>query len=184
MLAGAQDGIAARVELLVAKSRALAAFNMIEAVDLRPGATPEELARLDEHLGRAIPFSLRTLLAITNGAPQLLVFSDLLSVADMLPGSPAYARAEALKNTHVDGVPCIPRDALVIADKGGDQPDCVYLDPSRIGADGEWRAVTFDHEDDPIVDDTLSQLLARAANTFDLLLVQARELDAELSEPT
>lgn len=183
MAAGAQNGIAALVELLVAKSRALAAFNMIEAVELRPGATPEELARLDQHLGRAIPFSLRTLLAITNGAPQLLVFSDLLSVTDMLPGSPAHARAEALKNTHVDGVTRIPRDALVIAGRQGrgDQPDCVYLDPSRIGDDGEWRVVSFDHEDDPIVDETLAQLLARAANTFDLLIVQANELDAELS---
>ena len=177
----ALDRIAALVDLLVAKSRVLASFNMIEAVELRPGATPEELARLDAHVGRAIPFSLRTLLTLTNGAPQLLVFADLLSIEEMLPGSPAHQRSEALKATLVDGVPRVSRAALVIADKRGDQPDCVYLDPSRVGEDGEWRVVTSDHEDDDVVDSTLADLLARAANKFDHLIAQAQELDLELS---
>lgn len=169
-----EESVRKLFDSLCEKSRALAALSVMEVVEPQPPASDADLNRLEAHLGRPAPPTLRALLRCANGAANLLVFFDLLSVDEMLPGSAAYERAAGLAKRFVDGVPLVPEGVLVFADKRGDRPDCVYLDPHRTGPDGEWRVVTFDHEaDDDLVDANLVTFLERMNGRFALLLEDA-----------
>ena len=165
------------VASIVERGRTLASFGVIEAPTLRPGATAAELERLRAHVGRELPPSLVALLTHTNGASSLFVFFDLLGVDDMLPGAPAYARASVLKRLARGAEPLVPSDALVIADKGGDQPDCIYLDPSRTDGAGEWSVVTFDHEADVEIDESLPAFLARIERRLGWMIEDAKSTE-------
>lgn len=162
------------------RASTLATFGVIEAPSLRPGARDEDLARLRAHVGRDLPPSLPALLAFTNGAPSFFLFFDLLGVDDMLPGGAAHARANVLKRLVRAGSPLIPPNALVIADKGGDQPDCIYLDPGSVDADGEWAVVTFDHEADVEIDASLPAFLARLQRRLEWLIEDAKSTEQVL----
>ncbi len=164
---------------LLAKARALVELAVIDEVTLSPGATAAELSVLEAHLGFALPPELAWLLRRTNGAKGLLLFFDLLAASDMMPGSSGHERSEALKKSAVDGRPIVPPTALVFADKRGDQPDCVWFEPTP---DGVWRVVTFVPPSGAIVDEDLHAFLARLEKRCDWLLEDAGEaLRADLA---
>lgn len=160
------DELAALLDQLVKKSQMLAALGLFEAIELRRGASPASLTKLEAHYGRPIPSDLYALLLRTDGAPRLLGFFDLLSVEEMLPGSEAFRRGEALKASLADRPNLLPKDALIFADKGGDRPDCIYVD-----RDGQ--VVTFDADGTPTREETVTSLLERASRRLDWLLEDA-----------
>jgi predicted DNA-binding WGR domain protein len=179
------DAIGARaramLDALVEASAALASADRVfMAATLNAGATAAALAAVEQHLGRPLPSALRAMLTLADGAPRLLLWGDLFSTGDMLPGSMAQERLAELQGTTVthDDVeaPLVPAGVLGISDKGDRQPDCVYLDPRGVPDGAEWPVVRFDHE----LGDTRFQDLF---TYLEHVLETMRLLTAEASRP-
>lgn len=183
------------LERMVAAARRLAQVDAtFDPASLNGGASAAEIAAVEKHLGRSLPPMLRTVLSISNGAPNLFVFGDLLSTTEMLPGSAAHQRLTELQRTmegeHWGGEyhesPVVPAGVLGISDRHGDQPDCTYLDPSETTPDGEWAVVEHDHESGDIRFADLGAYVDHVLEMMNMFIAEAETPRAPtaLQEPT
>lgn len=105
-----------------------------------PPATPEAIARIEEHYELKLPNSYRAFLELHDGYQWLASPGDMLRTADLVPGSPIYDEVIEWKKMSADYGSGEVLDGIAIANLG--QPnDWAYLDPNRPTGPKEWTVV-------------------------------------------
>jgi cell wall assembly regulator SMI1 len=105
--------------------------------ELAPPATEERIARLEQHVGRALPPSYKTFLSLHNGWRMVDAETDLLSIEEMLGGPRADRIREWQQNAAKWGDE-VGGHGLVIGFSDISQSR-IILDPRGVSADGEWK---------------------------------------------
>lgn len=175
------DGIHARLQQLI--SELIAEIRRYAERKHNPGrvpvpnppATTAELQRLQEYVGRRLPSSYRAFLELHNGCTNLAFPGNMLSIADIMPPSPIYARIVEWKKLSAQYGSGEVLDGVVIAD-GNDPNHWVYLDPNAPTSVDEWSVVVDTPSDSNTYEDLPAFFVSRlqVVKNFHRLLDEGR----------
>ncbi len=137
------------IEELVQEIKARAARKG-QTIDPKPHmpAGEEQLKAYEKYLGINLPPLYREFLELHNGYTQLLYTDDMFSIEDVMPGGSWHDRIQAWKKDIKKQDIADLSDVIVLANLG-EPNNWVYIDPHRIGADGEMevcRILTTDQD--------------------------------------
>lgn len=133
---------------LVSAIKEVAAISHFDEVDPkpRPPASAESIERYEQFLGQRLPDSYRAFLELHDGYDFLAYPGHMLSIREVMPGSPVYARIIEWKKMTTDYGGGEVLDGIVIAPLG-EPNDWVYLDASRPSGSGELTVVAHYPDD-------------------------------------
>jgi len=120
-----------------ARAQFYEAIDLPNEQELGPPASEEQIARIEQQIGKPLPPSYRAFLSLFNGWRMVDGETDLLSVEEMLGGRRAdrirdWQRNAAKWGDEVGG------HGFVIGFSDISQSR-IILDPRRVGANNEWR---------------------------------------------
>lgn len=143
--------LAARVRKAVddgvtARSHYYASIDLPDEQRLGAAAKEDLIAQLEQKIGRSLPPSYRTFLALHNGWRMVDGVTDLLPVEDLLDG-PKAAKIVKWQQACAKSGDLVAANGLVIG-WADINPTRLLLDPSAIGDDGEWRMLEHYKDDE------------------------------------
>jgi len=145
-------------------------------VDPQPGApaSEQQIEEYEEFLGRRLPDSYREFLSLHDGFEWLAYPGHMLSIQDLMPGSPTYDRIIRWKKMTAEYGGAEVLDGIVIAPLG-EPNDWVYLDPNQPTGPRELTVVAHYPNDSH----TFEDLVAFFENRIEYCAVAA-DLEREL----
>lgn len=123
-------------------------LDKLEISDSGPPPAPaseEDVAHLEQVVGRRLPPSYRAFLLLQNGFPELDGETNVLAINEMIShisGKAAELLDDIAKMSEQDSI----RSCIVFG-RSDQSPSAFLFDPEQQDDKGEWKVIVFDEEE-------------------------------------